>query len=703
MKISNSHRSESARDQPSSPGRREVLRAAGVGLAVPGLLAGCLGGGGGSAPLTYAATIGEARVAILKAMLDSNTSAVSAALIDGERVVWGEAFGTIDKVKHVAPDAQTMFAIGSVSKVLAAISTMILVDRGLVELDAPLVKYVTDFRMASPEYVKVTVRMLLCHQSGFPGSEGRNIFTFVPVADYAAQTRQTLATARLKHEPGELAVYCNDGFTMIEPLVAAVAHKPYAQFVQDEILGPLGMTHSRFPLTSFPDGSYAPAYDGSTRLPQEFVNAYASGGLYSTPSDMGQLAMMLVNGGVLGGRRILSAAAVAEMGRDQTAGLPLNPVPTYLFGLGWDGVAQPGLAAVGVGTWHKNGGTSYYGSEFFVAPGARLAVMLTGTTSNYGSQRLAEFILMRALAERGTIAAVPSALPGVPLAVRDPTAADLAAMAGCYDLYDTLLRLDVEPDSHTLTLFKHAQEGWGVSATGLKLRSDGSFSTDAEPLVSYRTLVAAGRRYLVKRVAPGNGHYLLELPYAQRMEPRSELSSRWKARMGQYWLVANENPQATSLNLAESLSEVPELPGLIVNVRGQIVDPAGSDTVARMCLKIPMVGCRDLNDAVIEMRGDQQWLRVGSYLFRPRSSVPTLAAGSHVVTIGGEGLAEWRRLPIRGTLSVAGCTAWRLYDDEFEQCGAGGTDGNSRLPERGEAAWLLAFGAPGAAVAVSIA
>ena len=67
---------------------------------------------------------------------------------------------------------------------------MILVDRGLIDLDAPVVRYVKDFRMADGEaYRDITVRMLLNHSSGLPGTHFPNILTMVPVAGYATQVQ----------------------------------------------------------------------------------------------------------------------------------------------------------------------------------------------------------------------------------------------------------------------------------------------------------------------------------------------------------------------------------------------------------------------------------------------------------------------------------------------------------------------------------
>ena len=267
-------------------------------------------------------------------------------------------------------------------------------------------------------------------------------------------------------------------------------------------------------------------------------------------------------------------AAVAEMARDQTTSLPFNPVPTYTFGLGWDGVTEWGLEAVGVTAWHKNGGTVFYGSEFFIAPAERLAVFVNGTLGGYNPVRLCELIMLHALAERGSIKAMPSPLPSVARPERAPTDADLAAIVGCYGRYDAFLRLEAQPD-RTLTLFKDANGTWQASAAGLKLRDDGTYSSDAAPNVSYRAMTADGRRYLVVRVPLGYGHYEIEMLYAQRMVPGSPLSAAWQARVGGKWLAVNHHPLAIAPVLNVGLHAVPELPGYVITNAGQVVDPHG--------------------------------------------------------------------------------------------------------------------------------
>jgi CubicO group peptidase (beta-lactamase class C family) len=107
----------------------------------------------------------------------------------------------------------------------------------------------------------------------------------------------------------------------------------------------------------------------------------ASGGAYSTPSDMSRFARMLMNGGAYGGTRILSAAAVTETGKDQTLG-SFNPSPSGVArcGLGWDTVTEPALGAAGVSGWSKNGATFQYHASFLVAPKAKLAMTVVSVS-----------------------------------------------------------------------------------------------------------------------------------------------------------------------------------------------------------------------------------------------------------------------------------------------------------------------------------
>jgi hypothetical protein len=141
------------------------------------LLASC---GSNSSQPTYDAAIQEGQTAA-QDLINQGASAVAIALVDDKRIIWSQRFGLADRDTGQMPTDSTMFGTGSVSKMFATIAVMKLVDRGVVDLDTPLVAYLPAFRMAAAGYENITVRMLLNHSSGFPGSDYRNAITRSPV------------------------------------------------------------------------------------------------------------------------------------------------------------------------------------------------------------------------------------------------------------------------------------------------------------------------------------------------------------------------------------------------------------------------------------------------------------------------------------------------------------------------------------------
>lgn len=97
-------------------------------------------------------------------------TSVQYAISEGDKIVVSDNVGVYSKTENRALTKDTMYGIGSVSKVFTTAAVMKLVDDGKIDLDLPLINYIKDFEMADPRYVKITPRMLLNHSAGFIGT-----------------------------------------------------------------------------------------------------------------------------------------------------------------------------------------------------------------------------------------------------------------------------------------------------------------------------------------------------------------------------------------------------------------------------------------------------------------------------------------------------------------------------------------------------
>jgi len=665
-----------------------TLRAPALLAVILALTLAAAAGPASARPTDYHRAIALGRTLAAAALQESGASSISVAFVAGDRTVWQETFGYADTTAQTAPGPETMYGIGSVSKVLAAAAVMRLVDQGKVDLDAPVAAYVPAFRMRSPAYADITVRMVLDHSSGLPGSDFTNWSTAAYFPGYLQMYLDTVAQQRLKTTPGLSSVYCNDGFTLAELVVQAASGKTYAQFVEDELFAPLGMHHSTFPVEPYAEGTYAHSYDvAGVARPRESVNLLAAGGAWSTPSDMARFARMLMDGGALDGVRVLSAAAVAEMAADQTLG-SFDPAPSRMmrFGLGWDTVSEPALAAAGVTAWAKNGGSDQYGGSLLVAPKARLAIMVSGApVVTYWLDGLSRQVLLTALKEQGTIRKLPPKAPTSAPPRRPSTAAQLQAMTDTWASYDTTLRISPTPgDAQALTIEVLRDGRWAQAGTDFSLRTDGRFHSGASP-TGYRRMRAGNRDYLVLTFTGLDGYSTTEILGYQRVAGRTALSAAWDERVGRTWVVVNElSDSATYDSTGPTLKlwAVPDLPGYVgvsVPMYGacQIHDAAQDDDVAHLFLQIPGNNGRDQEDLVVERHGREDWMRWASSLYRPLAGVPALAAGANTVTIGADGHAEWREAKEAAALRVEGAAAWYLYDGDFTKLAQGGTPGGA--------------------------
>jgi CubicO group peptidase (beta-lactamase class C family) len=703
--------------QPRSAGRAPRRGIAAALFAALALSVFALPGatGTGQSSLKHEATIAWAKAEIENLVSsDDRASSLSIALVDAEGFLWTESFGFLDRKNGVKPGPETRFGLASGSKMFAALATMILADRGLVDLDAPLARYVPRFRMLEGEpYGAITVRMLLSHSSGLPGSDYRNGTTYSPVRDHALQILDGLAGMRLKHQPGEMAMYCNDGFSLAELLVESVSGISYGDFVRKEILAPLGMSESALGTETLEKGTYATSLDGEgLPYPQEYINVLGTGGIYSTAGDLGRLAMMFLGKGSLGSAKILSEAAIAEMGENQSARLRYNPFDINNFGLGWDSVGEPWGDDVKMRIWNKNGGSVYFSTQFEIAPDSGFGLVILAAGAKFDIEIFAKRILASLLSENAIMSALPEpTLPPLPAPMPAATANATTVAKSLVGYYagSTLHRL--EKNGETLTISVPYMERWYPTNAGILARSTGEWISDAVPETALFGFSLMDRQYLASRNrgAPpiGGGVSILGV----KLDPlAAPLSEAWKARLGQRWLIAND-PFSTFVALGISppgfsIREERDLPGYLVAAPWSsfenALDPSGSDARAKM---LGDLGGRDLADLVIKTMDGEEWIEWGTSLYRPLASIPALGYGAWILDSRPENLGEWRRISEDSKVEVSGAASWYLYDGEFSLLhsvvkGTAIRGGENALAPAGS--YLLVYGEPEGKSAVKL-
>ena len=341
------------------------------------------------------------------------TGAVALVLQDG-RIVHDAAYGWQD-LAHTRPmQRDSIFRIYSMTKTVASVAALMLVEEGRLGLDDPVARHLPEFsglqvfsggdaaapQLRSPTH-SLTVRHLLTHTAGFAaGGEGfeavtqlleqQHVQQATSLADYTAR----LARVPLASEPGTRFRYDSTSLEVLSRLVEVVAGQPFEQVLQRRIFTPLQMRDTGFQVpardrgrvveltTMGEHGDLVLADEAHARDPGSTLRPYSSGagGLYSTAGDYARFAQMLLDGGRYGDLQLLAPATVATMLQNQLVplGLP-KPVTEFSdaegFGFGGAVLLDPAMKGrtASVGTFGWSGAASTY---YTIDPARRRVAVL---------------------------------------------------------------------------------------------------------------------------------------------------------------------------------------------------------------------------------------------------------------------------------------------------------------------------------------
>ncbi len=367
----------------------------------------------------------------MKSFVDQGRAAGIVTLVahHGE-IVSQNAVGVQDLESKTPMRADTIFQIASMTKPITAAGIMILVEDGMLAITDPVQRYLPGFaNIQLKEAVKdkeketenelseikkpsrpVTVRDLLTHTSGMGGGYPDSIKDLFDKRDRTlAEAVDAFPQRPLEFDPGTKWGYSNMGIAVLGRIIEIVSGKSCEEFIAERIFQPLGMKDSHFFAPESKHNRIATVYryDGK-ELKKAEVDLYRAGakypspeaGLYSTAPDLFRFYQMMLNGGVFGGKRILSKASVDLMTRVHTGDLRAGFSPGVGFGLGWSVVrnAEGMFRLNSIGTYGHGGLYRTYG---FVDPQKELVgIILLQRLSSDGdlADEISAFIAMASAA-----------------------------------------------------------------------------------------------------------------------------------------------------------------------------------------------------------------------------------------------------------------------------------------------------------------
>ncbi len=291
-------------------------------------------------------------------------------------------------------DSSYILNIGSVSKMYTVTAVMQLVDRGEVELDAPVTDYISDFKLADERYKDITVRMLMNHTSGLMGTlYGKGILFDDKSEGYHDEFLKILGKEKLKYEPGTFNCYCNDGFTLLEILVERVSGMTFTEYIEKNICEPLSLSDTGS-VWNMDTERQAPVYvNGSIKTASENLMLIGAGGVKSNAEDVCNFGSAFF----AGNDTLLSEEAKSEMAQNNKTGYAYEN-----FGLGWDEVEKKDYKAAGVTVLSKGGDTIFQNGSLVVAPDEKISVAVVASGGGSGvDEEIALDLMDIALAEQG--------------------------------------------------------------------------------------------------------------------------------------------------------------------------------------------------------------------------------------------------------------------------------------------------------------
>ncbi len=321
--------------------------------------------------------------------------AFSLAMVDGERTVWSDGFGFQDAAERIGATADTIYRVGSISKLFTDIAVMQQVAAGKLDLDVPVQTWLPDFRPHSePDQVQ-TLRQMMSHMSGLVRESPVGSY-FDPDEPTLAATVASLNQTKLVYPPGNRTKYSNAAVAVVGAVLESRLDSSHPEYVRSRILDPLQMSSSSFTVTPQIAPQLAVGWmrtlDGRRfEAPGFLLGTGPAGNMYTSVNDLAKFLSWMFSGNTADGTEVLSPEMLEAMMQP----VRNNAGEVQPFGLGFHVGEFEGQRKIG------HGGAVYgFSTQLEALPDRRLGVVAAASLdgTNGVVSRLAEYALRLMLA-----------------------------------------------------------------------------------------------------------------------------------------------------------------------------------------------------------------------------------------------------------------------------------------------------------------
>ena len=240
----------------------------------------------------------------------SPIGSVTVGVVSANELIWSKSYGNADMENQTPADRDTVYRIGSITKMFTALMLEQLAEAGKLHLSDPAEKYFPEVKTIQgryPDAPPITLVQLSTHTAGL-SREPDDLATYLkgPVSDWEKVLIAALPHTHYEFEPGTRWFYSNVGFAILGATLARAAGQPYAEYVPKHIFEPLGMTHTALepnpkmlPHLSKGYQMQGAEVDAKTAQSEHEGRGYKvpNGAIYTTVGDLGRFASFLLGEG----------------------------------------------------------------------------------------------------------------------------------------------------------------------------------------------------------------------------------------------------------------------------------------------------------------------------------------------------------------------------------------------------------------------